>query len=55
MNLARRWYLVYGISGNWGERWGGAIASVVNAVQIQILNYLYKKVAVSVNGKCDVV
>eukprot|EP00903_Cladosiphon_okamuranus_P009327 g8896.t1 len=44
---AFRWYLVYGTSGDWGKTWGGIITSVINSVQIQILNTVYKKVAVA--------
>eukprot|EP00904_Undaria_pinnatifida_P001459 jgi/Undpi1/11313/HiC_scaffold_30.g13611.m1 len=46
---AFRWYLVYGTSGSWGRTWGGIITSIINSVQIQILNALYKKIAVSLN------
>lgn len=41
---AFRWYLVYGMSAEWGTKWGGIIASFLNAVQIQILNIVYKVV-----------
>ncbi|CAN0077413.1 unnamed protein product [Scytosiphon promiscuus] len=44
---AFRWYLVYGTSGEWGKTWGGIITSIINSVQIQILNSVYKKVAVA--------
>ncbi|CAM9560241.1 unnamed protein product, partial [Laminaria digitata] len=44
---AFRWYLVYGTSGSWGKTWGGIITSIINSVQIQILNALYKTVAVA--------
>ncbi|CAM9545997.1 unnamed protein product [Ectocarpus sp. 8 AP-2014] len=43
----RRWYLVYGTSGDWGETWGGIVTSVINSIQIQVLNAVYKKVAVA--------
>lgn len=45
-----RWYLVYGTSGSWGKTWGGIITSIINSVQIQILNALYQKVAVALTG-----
>lgn len=45
-----RWYLVYGTSGSWGKTWGGIITSITNSVQIQILNALYKTVAVALTG-----
>lgn len=50
---ANRWYLVYGSSdtGSWGETYGGVISSVVNAIQIQVLNAIYKKMAVALTGK----
>ena len=47
---AFRWYLVYGTSGSWGEEWGGVIASVLNSIQIQILDMVYKKVAIALTG-----
>lgn len=47
---AFRWYLVYGTSGSWGEKWGGFVASIINSVQIQILNTVYKKIAVALTG-----
>lgn len=47
---AFRWYLVYGTSRSWGKQWGGVIASVNNAVQIQTLNVIYKRVAVAFTG-----
>ncbi|CAM9725291.1 unnamed protein product, partial [Hapterophycus canaliculatus] len=47
----RLWYLVYGTSGEWGKTWGGIITSVINSVQIQILNSVYKKVAVALTGE----
>lgn len=48
----RRWYLVYGSSGtgSWGRTYGGVISSVVNAIQIQVLNAIYKKIAVALTG-----
>lgn len=48
---AFRWYLVYGTRGDWGKKYGGVVASVVNFVQIQILNTVYKKIAVSLTGE----
>lgn len=50
---AFRWYLVYGTDGDWGKTWGGVIASVVNSVQIQILNAVYRKVAVALTGESN--
>ncbi len=49
--LLLRWYLVYGTDGEWGKTWGGIITSVINSVQIQILNTVYKKVAVALTGE----
>lgn len=46
-----RWYLVYGTSGDWGKTWGGIVTSIINSVQIQILNTVYKKVAVALTGE----
>ncbi|CAM9118497.1 unnamed protein product [Ectocarpus sp. 13 AM-2016] len=46
-NTANKWYLVYGTSGDWGETWGGIVTSVINSIQIQVLNAVYKKVAVA--------
>lgn len=42
---------MYGTSGNWGKTWGGIITSIINSVQIQILNTVYKKVAVALTGE----
>lgn len=47
----RRWYLVYGTSGDWGKTWGGIVTSVINSIQIQVLNSVYKKVAVALTGE----
>ena len=43
---------MYGSSdtGSWGRTYGGVISSVLNAIQIQILNTAYKKMAVALNG-----
>lgn len=46
-----RWYLVYGMKESWGEQYGGVIASVINSVQIQILNVLYQKIAVALTSE----
>lgn len=48
---AFRWYLIYGMGAEWGTEWGGIIASVLNSVQIQVLNVIYKKIAISVTGE----
>lgn len=48
-----RWYLVYGTTGDWGKTWGGIITSIINSVQIQILNTVYKKVAVALTGESN--
>lgn len=42
---------MYGTSGDWGKTWGGIITSIINSVQIQILNTVYKKVAVALTGE----
>lgn len=42
---------MYGTEGDWGKTWGGIITSVINSVQIQILNTVYKKVAVALTGE----
>lgn len=48
---AFRWYLVHGTSGSWGRQWGGIIASVLNSIQIQVLNVVYKIAAVGLTGE----
>lgn len=46
---------MYGTDGEWGKTWGGIITSVINSVQIQILNTVYKKVAVALTGEGSLV
>lgn len=48
---AFRWYMIHGAAGRWGRRWGEIITSLLNSVQIHILNMFYKTVAVALTGK----
>ncbi|CAN0034483.1 unnamed protein product [Phaeothamnion confervicola] len=44
-----KWYLVYGMSDDedgWGYKYGKTITSLINTVQIQILNFVYKSIAI---------
>ncbi|CAM9205929.1 unnamed protein product [Chrysoparadoxa australica] len=43
---ALKWYLVYELDAPWGAKYGATIAAIANAIQIQVLNFVYRGIAV---------